>query len=589
MTVLKEPPDFDVTVKPVLPSRTIRGIAYTKLALPRGKQAMNVRKDLMYMRTVEQSPTEKQKDATGKGSIAMPHPPPMLPSPSKTEHSQYSVSREAASLAGFTLPAPRVFMRTARAIGRSYDPWPARPTLKTRPIHSGVELAWGAKPELLRQMETLIDAELSMLRQSGTPGVRKGLWQEQPVTLDTARMRVFLSAFRMFIVGSKVYGPVLEAVHNEMEGFVHTYDQLLAGAKATSRDTEAIKHFCDEQIDELQQQHLREKSLWEEQSESLQQTLRVKEDEVTEAKAHFGELKRIEKLYADKWSEEREKVLTMISQIRDAEEQHQETTIQFEKLKRDTLGVQDLMKLYQKTADDLQQLKEDFSESVPRKDFNLLNRLLKEKNEKIIQMKMTCAGLRKKNETSETYVQKHLRTIDQLEADCKRLRDGKGRDTPRPDWTALTQENDISLNIDCSSQRSAEQLIELLQNEKSRNQTLEKDISSLKERLSFLGDCDQDDAAPETAESEYFVGLGTGKEVPKYLRWFGQVKNRDLPKREVEHFIQDYWAARRKDNEKYAKLLEEDSKGKRGKSVPPQENMEEYMNTYLKAKHGMQV
>eukprot|EP01060_Flectonema_neradi_P011428 TRINITY_DN18501_c0_g1_i1.p1 TRINITY_DN18501_c0_g1~~TRINITY_DN18501_c0_g1_i1.p1 ORF type:complete len:834 (+),score=177.86 TRINITY_DN18501_c0_g1_i1:208-2502(+) len=539
----------------------------------------------MYVKSTA-SPSEKGQQKESSGKLTAPHPPPVLPSPSKTDH---NTTGEAASVAGFTLPAPKVFSRSGRTVGRSYDPWPVRPVMRSRPIHAGIEMAWGAKPELLRQMESLIDAELSMLSQSESPRIKKGLWQEQSAVLDTARMRVFLSAFRMFISGSQVYGPVLEAVHNEIEGFVHTYDQLLAGAEATSRDTEAIRHFCDEQIGELQREHIRDKAIWDQEVEGLHQTLREKEEEVSKARAHHGELKRIEKLYADKWSEEREKVLTMISQIRDAEEQHQETMIQFEKLKRDTLGVQDLMKLYQKTADDLQQLKEDYSESVPRKDFDLLNRLLKEKNEKIVQMKITCAGLRKKNETSEGQVQKCQRIIEQLEADCKRLRDGKGRDTPRPDWTSLTQENDISLDLDCSTQHVAEQLTELLQKEKTRNQTLEKEIASIKERLSFLGDGDQENTTEESSELEYFVGLGTGREVPKYLRWFGQVKNRDLPKREVEHFIQDYWAARKKDNEKYAKIMEEDTKGKRNKNIPPQENMEEFMNTYLKAKHGMQA
>ena len=42
--------------------------------------------------------------------------------------------------------------------------------------------------------------------------------------------------------------------------------------------------------------------------------------------------------------------------------------------------------------------------------------------------------------------------------------------------------------------------------------------------------------------SRFFIGLGTGPHVPKFLRIAGKVRNRELKKGEVEAFVKQVWA-----------------------------------------------
>ncbi|KAJ9439766.1 hypothetical protein DIPPA_04909 [Diplonema papillatum] len=532
--------------------------------------------------------------------------------PRSTDQPPRVIPTQAGAGASHSQNVSASFAQTSKL----YDPWPVR---EVSPRLRHAESTWGSQPELLRQMESFLDTELTLLRTAGLSaaarcrsecsrttvgpspdgtdppahpaaevGAKKGMWREVVEAVDIPVTRVFLTAFRIFINSSRLYGPVLDAVYRRLEAVVDAYASVYRGSSEMTRKTEALQRDCEAKLETQEERHEAKRAEWAEATEELQAMLEEKEREVEDVRSQATDLRKIEKMYTDKWYEEREKVLTMVSQIRDAEEQHQETMIQYEQLRRETMGVADLTKLYQKTADELQTLKDDYAETVPAKQFDLLQRLLKEKTDKILQMKLTFASLRKRMEGQEKVVKRQVQTIEQLEADCRRLRDSKGRDTPRPEWETLVQEGDLGITLEpgMSSQHIGESLSDMLVKERSRTTALEKDIAFLRERLSFLGgDGEADGERESTGETEFFVGLGTGKDIPKYLRWFGQVKNRDLPKREVEHFVQDFWTARKKDNERHQKLLE-DAVKKRVKMTFQQENLEDYMFSFLKGKHG---
>lgn len=48
----------------------------------------------------------------------------------------------------------------------------------------------------------------------------------------------------------------------------------------------------------------------------------------------------------------------------------------------------------------------------------------------------------------------------------------------------------------------------------------------------------------DVQQAEYFEGQGTGDEVPKYLKFEGQVRNRHLGKKETLQLIDEVWEAR---------------------------------------------
>eukprot|EP01064_Diplonema_japonicum_P003320 TRINITY_DN12157_c0_g1_i2.p1 TRINITY_DN12157_c0_g1~~TRINITY_DN12157_c0_g1_i2.p1 ORF type:complete len:496 (+),score=125.17 TRINITY_DN12157_c0_g1_i2:37-1524(+) len=431
-----------------------------------------------------------------------PAPPPPIPYPPPRKKHKELVT-----------PSPRW---RHRDFNRSYDTWPASGFSQTARLAS-------SQPHLLKEIEAFLDTELSLLhcgKENSTEPVQvqEGIWQEEPEEVNTTVARVFLAAFRQFIYSSKIYGPVLEAVYRRIEMVVDLFEKLHRSTAEMKHNEEVMQQACDERISIMEEQHKKDLNEGIHTLEELRSVIADKDAEILEAKTKFYDLKLIEKMYSDRVNEEHDKVLTMVNQIRDAEEQHQETMIQFEKLKRDTMGVQDLMKLYQKTADELQQIKEDFSDSVPLKQYEALQRVHKEKSEKVMQMKLSSASHRKKIEYLEKQSKKQTQMIEHLEDDCRRLRDGKGRDTPRPDWETIVQGANMPIEDGLSSGTIGRNLVAMITTEKEAVATLEKEIAGMKEKMKFLGENDAPDE-DKPADVEYFVGMGTGKDVPKYLRY----------------------------------------------------------------------
>ena len=466
---------------------------------------------------------------------------------------------------------------------KKYDAWPSR-----------AQGVMGSVPQLLIDMETMLDSELSLLGgltpsdDAPQAGITQ-LWKRIPQVVSVPEVRIFLAALKMYAGASRVYSSVLGAVHHRVDRLVDSYEQLSLVAEDTETRTQEIKSQASYELRSVQEDSLRDVTALSAQVKALTAALDAKQAECEEIRNSTSDAKKIEQIYTNKWIEEREKVLVMVNQIRDAEEQHQETMLQYEKLKRDTVGVQELMLLYQKTADELQQMKSDFADVVPAKHCAVLERILKDKNEKSLQMKMTFASLRRKMEHLETTNEALQATIISLEEDCRRLREGKGRDTPRPDWENILQRHDTGITYEeQSSQEIAEAVCESYSKEKGNALQAEKEIVKWKERLAFLGEDESKGEEEEEEAPDYFVGLGTGKDVPKYLRWFGQVQNRDLPKREAEHFINDFWGSRRKEIDKYEKQLADERKKKK-EPTARLETIEDFMHTYLKAKYGMQA
>ena len=468
----------------------------------------------------------------------------------------------------------------------------------------------GSNPALLNEMELLLDTELGMLQGAATPagaaGMQKvptGLWRVdvggEGVRLD--EVRVFMAALRLFVQSSKVYRPVLDAVYRRFELVLNSHEEALRCSDEARRSLAEAKATFDELSGAAGAEHAAAQEGWRRCREELAVRVAAHAREDEEVRRRTAEIKRKEKTLTAKWVEEHEKVLVLVSHMRDAEDQHQETMLQFEKLRRDTAGSHEVMTLYQNTVDELQQMKEDFADTVPAKQFALLQRMMKEKTDLAFKVQISKEGLRKRVEAKEAEAARLEETIRQLEEDGRRLREGKGRDTPRPDWAGVLVEAEVGLTPlpGESTQDLAVRLCKALAAEQARCQRLEKEVAACKERIRFIvGETeDPEDSALGVssrggeAAAQYLVGLGTGRDVPRYLRWFGQVANKDLPKREVEQFLADFWAARRKDVERCEKAAEQGKKRaghREGNGCAP-ESIEEYMFSYLKTKYGTQA
>lgn len=96
--------------------------------------------------------------------------------------------------------------------------------------------------------------------------------------------------------------------------------------------------------------------------------------------------------------------------------------------------------------------------------------------------------------------------------------------TPRPHWEKCGQyiEGGIDRWNELSQDRSSDELVDILLAEMTG-----QDIAIIQ--------------AGVNTGAEYFTGQGTGPEVPKFLRFEGQVRNRRLGKRDMSLLIKDIW------------------------------------------------
>eukprot|EP00002_Diphylleia_rotans_P005523 TRINITY_DN1468_c0_g1_i2.p1 TRINITY_DN1468_c0_g1~~TRINITY_DN1468_c0_g1_i2.p1 ORF type:complete len:716 (-),score=154.68 TRINITY_DN1468_c0_g1_i2:772-2919(-) len=129
-----------------------------------------------------------------------------------------------------------------------------------------------------------------------------------------------------------------------------------------------------------------------------------------------------------------------------------------------------------------------------------------------------------------------------VEANRMAYDDEISRRTPRPDWATLYP-NDSKMDlryVDIQAEPSTIGKVMLLREELSK---LNDELDNYKAMSVVKLEKEKDPA--DTASSEkFFTGLGTGPEVPKYLRIGGKVKNRRLGKRETENIIKDIWKER---------------------------------------------
>jgi hypothetical protein len=78
-------------------------------------------------------------------------------------------------------------------------------------------------------------------------------------------------------------------------------------------------------------------------------------------------------------------------------------------------------------------------------------------------------------------------------------------------------------------------------------------------------------------DTPFFEAFGTDPKVPRFLRWDGRIRNRQLNKREAELFFKDMWSKKERTD---GKLLQQGY---------PRENLIDFMSNYLQQRFGVQA
>ena len=137
--------------------------------------------------------------------------------------------------------------------------------------------------------------------------------------------------------------------------------------------------------------------------------------------------------------------------------------------------------------------------------------------------------------------------------------------TPRPDWGEVKQQAELkALNLEQPSAMIVQEICEAVE-------TLRDDLEKARDQLPWVQAEKKEQAA---MAGKWFVCRGTSPNVPKFLRYQGKVRNRNMQKGDCEALIKGFWEFKAK----------QDAKSK----TPSAEPVADRLYDYMQSKYGVQ-
>nr|XP_015224003.1 PREDICTED: translin-associated factor X-interacting protein 1 [Lepisosteus oculatus] len=391
-----------------------------------------------------------------------------------------------------------------------------------------------SKPRFLEQLESYLRRELQALDSSQLDAPER-------------RLQAYQEVFQYFIEDLKTYKPLLSAIKNE-------YEIALAHLREQIRTLEPLKGMlvvvseqCDQRVLALREEERAEvKALKQEKSHLLMII-----DNMNESKnALQAQVSRLQEdlaaqylLYREE-SDARKLLVNDISNMRYLQEEHKSPEQEVEE-QEDAVRVRLALKVAREDLTRLQvelnRMQAEYGDVVPRRDWESLDR---KHRDTLGKMEMLQKDFSQMKQEYDTLLEVHRQLAEQREGLQAELERFRGSSTPRPRWEKCA---DV---VSGGSERWA-QLTE--------GQSSDQLVDILLEEL----------RGGPAKEKDFFDGLGTGEDVPVYLRYEGQIRNLKLKKSEIVNTIKEVW----KD-----KVLEDEQKEER-------QNLAEFLHSFLEKRH----
>ncbi|XP_055222162.2 translin-associated factor X-interacting protein 1 isoform X4 [Gorilla gorilla gorilla] len=175
-----------------------------------------------------------------------------------------------------------------------------------------------------------------------------------------------------------------------------------------------------------------------------------------------------------------------------------------------------------RTQMELNTMKANFGDVVPRRDFEMQEKTNKDLQEQLDTLRASYEEVRKEH---EILMQLHMSTLKERDQFFSELQEIQRTSTPRPDWTKC---KDVVAGGPerwqmLAEGKNSDQLVDML---------LEEIGSGL------------------LREKDFFPGLGYGEAIPAFLRFDGLVENKKPSKKDVVNLLKDAWKERLAEEQK---------------------------------------
>ncbi|XP_029464678.1 translin-associated factor X-interacting protein 1 [Rhinatrema bivittatum] len=364
-----------------------------------------------------------------------------------------------------------------------------------------------SKPQYLVQLENYLKKELLSL----------DLTQENAQEL---KLQPYREVFDYLIEGFKTYKPLLSAIKKE-------YEITLAQQREKIRSLEPLKVMlvtlsekCDHKILSMQDEEREEIKLLKKNKIHLLKCIdKMKEEKISlEAQVSKlqNELADDYLLYRNE-CDARKLLITDINELKEQLEEEETTpTIVKKVASEDPVTLRLALKMAHKNLSEAQvelnTMKADYADVVPKRDFESQKKNMTELIQKIETLQTDFNQLKMEY---DTLLEINKQVQEQQEKDSMELEELHRLSTPRPSWTKCADVVPGGLDywITVREGKTTNQLVDVLLTE----------------------------LAGSILMKDFFDGMGTGENVPIYMQHEGKVKNLKLSKKDLANELQEIW------------------------------------------------
>ncbi|XP_045149656.1 translin-associated factor X-interacting protein 1 isoform X1 [Echinops telfairi] len=371
------------------------------------------------------------------------------------------------------------------------------------------------KPRYLEQLENHLRKELLLL----------DLCSDSTQEL---RLQPYREIFEFFIEDFKTYKPLLSSIKN-------AYEVTLAYQRETIRALEplrarlvTVKEDCNEKLLAMRAVERHEVSVLKNEKMHLLKLIDKKNEEKVSLQSEVAKLrKNLAEEYLHYLTERdaRKILLADLNELRYQREDMslaQSPGIWGEDPVKLTLALKMTRQDLTRTQMELNTMKANFGDVVPRRDFEMQEKTNKDLQEQLESLQADYDEVCKEH---EILLQLHMSTLKERDQFHAELQDIQQTSTPRPDWTKC--EGVVAGGTDrwkmLAAGKNSDQLVDVL-------------LEEIGEGL--------------LREKAYFPGLGYGEAIPAFLRFDGIVENKKPTKMEVVNLLQDVWKERLAEEQK---------------------------------------
>ncbi|XP_041964706.1 translin-associated factor X-interacting protein 1 isoform X2 [Alosa sapidissima] len=404
------------------------------------------------------------------------------------------------------------FLSTWPAHVTSQTVHPRRRSFNTKDIKNhGSEKCFGrcsdefsgqvGKPRFLMQLEDYLKRELQTLD------------LQQP-KVQERRLQTYREVFDCFIEDFKTYKPLLTAIKNEYEATLAYMRDQIRELEPLRTQLVLVSEQCERRILALREEERAEMKAMKENKKRLH---RIIEDMREKQSALEAQVCRLQKdlaaqylAYRDEY-DARKLLIANISSMSYATEEEADDDMQVAE-SEDPVKLKLALKVCRedltKAQVELNRLRAEYGDVVPRRDWESLDRCHQENVQKLETLQTDFDQMKTEYNTLLEVHKQVLLERDSFQAELEVF---QGSSTPRPDWECCA---DIL--------GGSERWKELFEGQSSQQR-----LMVLLENLA------------EKASKEFFQGRGTGSDVPVFLHYEGQLKNVRLKKADVVRIIKE--------------------------------------------------